>query len=168
MVARLSLAAAILIGLTGPASAGPYFRFEPLQSWKTSAVFGVTGSASSIAWGNETTVIRHHAEDGFLLIHGLSWDALDLGATKADRWRPLIGSSLDLSEPMKALILASFEQFAEPGETLYSFLAPSKPGEKSFSLNLGPGLSVDPGNWNRLRDVRGSLIFHAGLTAKVK
>lgn len=151
------------------AQAKPYFRFEALDNLKTSAVFCPAGNADAVAWGTETAVFRHHAEDGYFLIPGVSWDVLDVGASKGERWSALIGSSVDLSEPVKAMALRGLDWLApEKFGALRLFLEPAPLGAKSFTLNLGPGLSLDPGDGKHLRDIRGAFVFHVGGVVRFK
>jgi hypothetical protein len=164
----------ILGGLTvlPPAAwAGPYFHWmTPLQELK-SGVFVKTagGGAAAPAYGFQTTLLKHSAEDGYFLLPGVSWSLLDVGAAKTPTgaFQAVVGPSIDLSEPIKAVLLRGVRA-AWPGTmgAAKALLAPSEPGKACVALSAGPGFGLEAGDLLKLRDYKGSLAIHFGLSAK--
>jgi hypothetical protein len=166
---RTLLLAALLS--VAPAAHAAYFHvLQPLDEVK-SGVFIKVGAADNLAYGFQTTVIKHRAEDGALLIPGVSWSLLDVGAAKTDTGSlsAVLGPSIDLSEPVKAVLLSGVKA-AWPTSmgALKSLLAPAQDGKACVALSLGPGLAVERAE--RLfydpMGMGGAFVLHAGLSAK--
>lgn len=156
--------------LAQPALAKPYFRYEPLSALRTAAYFKVGTPVDNVLWGMETTVLKHHAEDGYILIPGVGWSLLDVGYAKPANGHVgglVLGPSVDISEPMKALLLKGLDRLSpDKFQALRFILQPWSPDRGYVGLSLGPSIALEPGDFQSLRAVTGRFVFHAGLVAK--
>lgn len=154
-----------------PAAASPYFRFlRPLDEVKTGAFVKVGTPNDNVAYGFQTTIIKHKAEDGYFLLPGVSWALLDVGAakTEAGSLSAVLGPSIDLSEPVKALLLKGLDAASIDLKAVRALLAPAQDGKACVAASIGPGLGVERAE--RLffdpQGIKGALVVHAGLSAK--
>lgn len=150
-------------------SAKPYFRFEPLNDIKTTAVFPLAGNTDGMGFGTDTAVLRHHSEDGYLFLPGVSWDLLDAGAVKGDHWKAILGPSVDLSEPVKQYALWALDKLTgqdQFGALRWAFKPQDPNAPKRWNLSLGPSLEVDPGDGFHLKQFKGAFVWHVGGAVK--
>ncbi len=161
---------ALLMLLAAPASAAPYFRLlRPLDEVKSGAFIKLGTPNDNIAYGFQTTLIKHQSADGFLMIPGVSWSLLDIGAAKSEHgsYDVILGPSIDLSEPLKAVLLGGVRSlYPDSMGSIKALLAPAVDGKACLAASMGPGVSIDPGPMHAAKDIRGSLVLHAGLSAK--
>lgn len=166
---NLLISALLLLPLS--ASAKPYFRvLNPLDEIKTGAFIHLGSTEDRISYGMQTTLIKHYASDGYLLIPGVSYSLLDVGFAKPDSSRGarvILGPSMDISEPVKELLRRGLD-YMYPNRmlALRALLWPAVEGEPCVTISLGPGLAVDPGDFQDHKTVKGYAVLHAGLQAK--
>lgn len=164
------LFAVALICLGTQAQAAPYFRFlRPLDEVKSGAFIKVGTPVDNIAYGFQTTLIEHQSADGFLFIPGVSWALLDVGAAKAEggTWHAVLGPSIDLSEPVKSLLLRGVRVVYPDGMgSLKALLAPAQEGKACLAASIGPGMAFDLGELKDAKRIQGAVVIHAGLSAK--
>jgi hypothetical protein len=161
----------VLAALCFPVSASAaYFHLlRPLDEVKSGAFIKVGTPNERVAYGVQTTLIKHRAEDGYLMLPGVSWSLLDFGGakTEAGKLTLVAGPSIDLSEPIKAVVLAGInELWPDSMGAVKALLAPSVDGKACTAISVGPGLAADFGQLHDVKEIKGSLVFHAGLSAK--
>lgn len=161
---------ACLVCFGSTAHAAPYFRLlRPLDEVKSGAFVKVGTPDDRIMYGFQTTLLKHQSADGFLFIPGVSWSLLDLGAAKsqAGSFHAILGPSVDVSEPVKAVLLRLVKAvYPETFGSVKALLAPAVDGKACVAASLGPGLAADLGGLKAVRDIKGALVIHAGLSAK--
>lgn len=163
---------ALALGLALPAAATPYFRFlRPLDEVKSGAFVKVGTPNDNIAYGVQTTIIKHRAEDGYFLLPGVSWSLLDVGGAKSEHGSltAVLGPSIDLSEPVKAALLSGFNYlYPSSMGSIKALLAPAQAGKACLAASIGPGFAVDIDGdaFHDARRLKGALVVHAGLSAK--
>ena len=142
---------ALLMSMSVPVMAGPYFRFEPFSETKQGAFFGPLDSAEDIKLGTIMPIIRHHAEDGHLIFSGIDWDLLNVGwqfPTDNIRGTAVLGPSINLEEPIKSLLrkgvdrLPGAKKKGSYGALRYLF-KPGTPEEEKMFLALGPSFGLE-------------------------
>lgn len=162
---------ALIIAAVSPAQAA-YFRvLRPLDEIKTGAFVKVGTPNENVSYGFQTTILKHQSADGFLLIPGVSWSLLDVGAAKSEAGAvtAVLGPSVDLSEPVKAVLLAGLRHAVPNGlGSIKAMLAPAQDGKACLALSLGPGFAVEHAErvFYDPQHIAGALVAHAGLSAK--
>lgn len=99
----------------------------------------------NVAAGFEVAVITHSARDGYFILPGEDWTLLAVGFLTGPDKAVAIGPSVNLSGPVKAVLLAGVNYLA-PNDyaNLKGILAPAQEGGRDVSLSLGPALVVKP------------------------
>ncbi len=141
---------AVLLFAAGQAEAGPYFRWEPFSEFRYGAFFEPTATVNDKRVGIITPMLRHHAEDGNILIRGVDWDPLTAGwaaGTDDLRGTVFVGPSVNLEEPLKRLLLKAVRALpkgkrSESYQALKSALQPAKASDQNMTIGLGTGLGV--------------------------
>ncbi len=156
--------------LASPAAATPYFRIlRPLDEIKSGAFIKIGTPNDNVAYGFQTTLIKHRAEDGYFLLPGVSWSLLDVGGAKTEGGKitAVLGPSVDLSEPVKGALLAGVRYLWPDGMgSVKALLAPAVDGKACLAASVGPGLAADLGPMHDVKEIKGALVLHAGLSAR--
>lgn len=152
------------------AGAKPYFRFlRPLDEIKSGAFVKIGTPNDNLFYGIQTTLIKHRAEDGYFILPGVSWSLLDVGGAKSESGKitAVVGPSVDLSEPVKAVLLSGVS-YLWPSSmgSIKALLAPQQEGKASLAASIGPGLAVDLGPMHDVREIKGALVVRFGLSAR--
>lgn len=121
-----------------------YFRLLDLNHPQVNAgtFLDLKGNVSP---GVEVAVITHAAKDGYFILPGEDWTALAIGFETGPEKALTFGPSVNLSGPVKAVLLSGLN-YAAPNDytNLKSVLAPVQEGGRDVSLSLGPALVVQP------------------------
>lgn len=160
----------IVVLLASSASASPYFRIlRPLDEVKSGAFVKIGTPNDNVSYGFQTTLIKHRAEDGYLLLPGVSWSLLDIGGAKSESGSltAVLGPSVDVSEPVKAVLLSGLN-WAWPTSlgSVKALLAPTVDGKACLAASVGPGLAADLGPMRSVKDIKGAFVMHFGLQSK--
>ena len=149
------------------AKAGPYFRLEPFREISNGAFFKLGDPQDNVLLGQKTSIITHHAEDGYLVIPNVTWNLLDAGWAVPVNGRLHnafleLGPSVRLDEPIKAVIRSALSMALGPDlGFLNSVLAP---GQTGWALNVGPGLGIQMSD--DINKITGRFNLHVGLGAR--
>ena len=159
------LAVAALAGFCVLPAQASYFRvMQPMDEVKSGAFVKLGTPNDNVSYGFQTTIIKHTAADGYLLLPGASWSLLDVGAAKTNNGRlmAVLGPSVDLSEPVKAVLLSGVRHlWPSSMGAVKALLAPAVEGKACLAASIGPGFALDVTD-----RTQGAAVIHAGLSAK--
>lgn len=159
----------LILGLGAPADAAYFRLLRPLDEVKTGAFLKLGTPHDAMSYGFQTTLVKHQAADGFLFMPGVSWSLLDVGGakTEAGAFTAVVGPSVDLSEPVKTVLLAGVRRlFPEGMGAVKALLAPAQDGKACLAASVGPGMAFDLGDLSDVHRVKGAAVVHFGLAAK--
>lgn len=167
----MKLAVIVMLAmLVGDANAAYFRLLHPLDEVKSGAFIRIGVPEDRISYGFQTTLIKHYASDGAVLVPGVSYSLFDIGVSKPDNAHPanlVLGPSLDISEPIKAVLLRGLDYvYPNSFQAVRALLWPAVEGKACVSTSVGPGLAVDPGDFKHYKTAKGALVLHAGLSAK--
>jgi len=157
---------AVLILLTSTANAGTYFHYVAFKTVKAAAFFPVAGGIKDMSAGSSTPVFQHRSSDGYWLIPGVDWDALDLGwaaNTSTGQGSVALGPSVDVAGPVKDLLYKAIE-YLPGGEdaSSYGALRYILGAGGDWKATVGPSFVVTTSG--ALNRCKGSLQIAAGLS----